>query len=690
MRRSVLSRSGADPTPERTGELGLSGRPGWLPYPDEVVGTTDEARTSDRAGLLPVVLLGAVIAGFVAAGLTLLSGSRPLVSLGLPDPGSLTSYGLPVVRTLTEISAVLAVGALLMVVLLAPPDPIGYLDVTGYRTLRSASVAAGAWAVGSLLMVPLTVADTLGRPVTDVLGFSGLVSLVPQLDTAQAWAVTALLAMVLFAGCRVVLTWGGSVPLGLLAVAGLLPVASTGHSSAGGAHDIATDSLMLHVVAAALWVGGLVALLGLAGRRPEAGPLRVAVRRFSALALVCWLVMAVSGVLNALVRIALPDLFGTYYGALLLAKTGCLLLLGGLGHLQRRRALPALARGARGALLRLGTVEVLVMLATIGLAVALGRSAPPVRGVVTPSRTAVQIGYDLDGPPTPLRLAFDWRFGLILGTAALLAALCYLRWVRRTQRGGERWPVARTGSWLAGCVVLLLATSSGIGRYAPAVFGVLLVQHTMLLTLAPPLLVLGAPVRLARRALPAPVAGAAPGAAALLTAVSGSRVAGWLGRPVVALALFALPGYPLYLSGMFDALLASHGEQLLVQVVALAVGLVFHQVLLGGRTAPRARVGLVVAALALLAGLALLLADRRPVPGLSFYSGLGLSWAPDLVAGQRGGVVVALVLAGLSLLAVLPVARRVGRRPGPSPAEDGSAAPAGSAATGPASGTEGG
>ena len=54
--------------------------------------------------------------------------------------------------------------------------------------------------------------------------------------------------------------------------------------------------------------------------------------------------------------------------------------------------------------MRLGAVEVLLMLATIGLAVALGRSAPPATSVRATSRTEVLIGYDLTAPPTLLRL----------------------------------------------------------------------------------------------------------------------------------------------------------------------------------------------------------------------------------------------------------------------------------------------
>ena len=79
------------------------------------------------------------------------------------------------------------------------------------------------------------------------------------------------------------------------------------------------------------------------------------------------------------------------------------------------------------------------MLATIGLAVALGRSAPPDDGVV-PSRTEAVIGYDLAGPPTLARLLFDWRFNLLFGSAALvLAAIYLLGCAPAALGGGDTW-----------------------------------------------------------------------------------------------------------------------------------------------------------------------------------------------------------------------------------------------------------
>ena len=239
-----------------------------------------------------------------------------------------------------------------------------------------------------------------------------------------------------------------------LALLGPLPVALTGHSAGGGAHDLASDSLVLHVLAASLWVGGLVAVLATAAAH---GPdretaLATAVPRFSRLALVCWLALAVTGVLNAVVRVPIGALLGSGYGALVLAKATALIGLGAMGAVHRRSTVAPAARGESRALLRLGGFEVLLMLATIGLAVALGRSAPPDTGFV-PSRTEAILGYDLAGPPTLARLVFDWRFNLLFGTAALLLGAVYVLAERRLRRRGDTWaPVARcVAGGCAGC-----------------------------------------------------------------------------------------------------------------------------------------------------------------------------------------------------------------------------------------------
>ncbi|HXV93810.1 MAG TPA: cytochrome c oxidase assembly protein, partial [Pseudonocardia sp.] len=554
-------------------------------------------RTTGIAGLVAV---GTAIAVLVTAGLTALSGARPAVTLGLPDPGDLTTVGLPALRTLAEIAMVLTIGGLLLAAFLAPPQRSGYLDVAGYRALRGASWTAAVWTAAALLLVPLNVADALGRPVGEVLDPALLVELVPRLSAATAWTLTALVALVVVVGCRTVLTWGWTAVVFGIALLGPLPVALTGHSSTGGAHDVATDSLVLHVLAASLWVGGLVAVLALAvARGPDRSPaLATAVPRFSRLALVCWVVLAVTGVVNALVRVPLSAVFTSGYGALLVAKASALAVLGVFGALHRRRSVDAAARGEPRALLRFGAVEVLVMLATIGLAVALGRTAPPAGASGPPSRVELLLGYDLAGPPTLARLALDWRFDLLFGTAAIVLSAVYLAGVRRLRGRGDAWPVGRTVAWLTGCAALLIGTSSGIGRYGPAMFSVHMAEHMILAMLVPILLVLGAPVTLALRTLPPAGRDGPPGPREWLLAAVHSPPARLLTHPLVALPLFVGSYYALYFSELFALALPQHWAHVLMNVHFLIVGLLFFWPLIGVDPSPRrlppaARLGVV-------------------------------------------------------------------------------------------------
>lgn len=610
--------------------------------------TAEPAASPQRAkppsGVAGIVGLGVCVAVVIAGGLTVLTGARPIASLGLPDPGTLTTVGLPVARAASEIFMVLTIGAVLLAAFLVPPQRSGYLDVAGYRALRAASWTAAGWAAAAALLVPLNVADALGRPVGQVLDAGLLLDLVPRLPAATSWGLTALVALVVLAGCRSVLTWGWTAVLFGIALFGPMPVTLTGHSAAGGSHDIATDSLVLHIVAASLWVGGLVAVLGLAASRgPDRGPaLAVAVPRFSRLALVCWTVLAATGVVNALVRVPIGAVFGSTYGLLILLKVAALSALGALGFAHRRSSVPAAARGEPRALLRLGGVETLLMLATIGLAVALGRSAPPDTGAGPPSRTAVVLGYDLDGPPTLARLALDWRFNLLFGSAAVAMAVVYLLGVRRLRRRGDAWPVGRTIGWLTGCAALLLATSSGIGKYGPAMFSVHMAEHMILSMLVPILLVLGAPVTLALRALPPAGRKGPPGPREWLLAAVHSPVARWLTHPLIALPLFVGGYYALYLSGLFAAALPEHWAHVVMNVHFLLVGCLFFWPLIGIDPAPRrlpppARLGVVFASVPFHAFFGLALMSANTVIGGEFYRSLGLAWHDPLRDQQLGG-----------------------------------------------------
>ncbi|WP_432845948.1 cytochrome c oxidase assembly protein [Amycolatopsis sp. CA-161197] len=619
--------------------------------------TKPEPAARRRTSVLPLLSVGVVLAAVVAVGLVALTGGAGYLITGLPDPGLVTRYGITVVRVLAEAASVICVGALLLAAFLVPPQKSGTLGPEGYAAVRAAGIAAWVWFASSLLSVAFTAADGAGKPFLEVLSPQTLLDLVDAIEQPKAWLWTALIAVLLALGCRLVLTWGWTAVLFFVAVAGLVPVAVTGHSASGGSHDMATNSLLFHLIAAALWVGGLVALLALGWRR--GAHLSLAARRFSKLALVCWVVMAISGVINALVRINLGDLFTTDYGLLVVAKVVALLLLGVFGHQQRQRGVRDLVDGKGGGqLLRLAAVEVLIMFVTLGIASGLARTPPPADAVTQPSTTELLIGYNLDGAPTFWRLLTDWRFDLIYGTAAIVLAGLYLAGVRRLRKRGDSWPTGRIVAWLAGCLVLLIATSSGIGRYSPAMFSVHMGTHMLLSMVVPVLLVLGGPVTLALRALPAAGAGAPPGPREWLLAAVHSPVSRFLTHPIVALLLFVGSFYALYFSGLFDAALNYHWAHLAMNAHFLLAGYVFYWPVIGVDPAPRkippvGRLGMMFAAMPFHAFFGVILMNMQAVIGQEFYTSLRLPWVGDLLTDQRLGGGIAWAAGEVPVLLVL-------------------------------------
>ncbi|MGH3855156.1 MAG: cytochrome c oxidase assembly protein [Pseudonocardiaceae bacterium] len=598
-----------------------------------------------RWGVL--VVAGVLVGMAVGAGLLVFAGGD---GLGLSDPGLFTRTALPAVRVLSECAAVVTVGSLLLATFLVPPQASGYLDTGGYAAVRTARIAALSWALTAALMVPLLAADALGRPVIDVLHPWLLVSMASAMSPIGAWALTAGLALALTGCCHTVLTWGAAAWSFALSLAALMPVALTGHSSAEGAHDIAISSLLYHLVAAALWVGGLIALLAHLARRGEHAGLACA--RFSRLALVCWVVMAASGVINALVRVQ-PDQLLSTYGLLVLGKVAALLVLGVLGWSHRRGAVVE-----RVAVLRFGAAQVLVMFATIGLAAALSGTAAPGAGTARFSRTEVLLGYDLAGPPTPARLLLDWRPDLVFGVAALVLAGGYLAGVQRLARRGEAWPVGRTAAWLGGCAVILIATSSGIGRYSMAMFSVHMVAHVLMSMMAPILLVLGAPVTLALRALPAVGVANPPGPREWLQAFTRSWVVRVSTHPLVALGVYVGSFSVMYFTGLYDAAAPSHWAHLALNASFLLTGYAYYWLIIGTDPPPHrvshlGKLGLLLAAMPFHAFVGITLMRSATVIGGDYYRSLALPFVPDLLADQRAGAALGWALGEIPMVIVL-------------------------------------
>ncbi|MGI9125121.1 MAG: cytochrome c oxidase assembly protein [Mycobacterium sp.] len=605
-------------------------------------------------------LLGAValLAGVTAAAIGALSLAAALTATGLPDPGPVTTLGLPFVRAVADVAAAVTVGGFLFAAFFVPPQDSGVLDADGYRALRLATLAGGLWTVCAVLLVPLTVSDVSGKPLAEHLNPVEIWRVAGLVDTASAWRWTVLLTFALTVSAKAVLRWSWTPALFAGSLLALVPLALTGHSAAGGSHDLATNSLMIHLVAAALWAGGLLVLLAHALRR--GGHTDLAARRFSAVAMWCFVAMVLSGVVNTAVRIRPGDLFTTSYGWLVTAKVVALVVLGLIGWRQRSTAVAALQSdaGARTPLIRLATAEGLVFGATFGIAVGLGRTPPPPPVLRNPSAAEVALGYDFSGPPTPARILLDWRFDLIFGTAAIVFAAVYIAGVVRLRRRGDQWPVGRTVAWLLGCALLLFTTSSGLGRYMPAVFSMHMAAHMLLSMLVPILLVLGAPTTLALRALPTAGKGNPPGPREWLLAGLHSKWSRFFTHPVVATIMFVVGFYALYFGGLFDAAASHHAAHVLMNIHFLMSGYLFYWVVIGIDPTPRAvpslaKIGMVFASIPMHAFFGVVLMGMSTVLGERFYRSLQLPWRTDLLSDQHLGGSIAWAAGEVPLVVVM-------------------------------------
>jgi putative copper resistance protein D len=141
------------------------------------------------------------------------------------------------------------------------------------------------------------------------------------------------------------------------------------------------------------------------------------------------------------------------------------------------------------------------------------------------------------------------------------------------------WPVGRTAAFLGGLVVVLLATCTGIEPYGQVLEWMHMIEHLMLIMVAPVLLALGSPLELIARALPER---AAAGWRALLH----RPVIGWLTSPAFAVAFYAVCVIGVHLTGLMDRAMNEHGAHVLEELAYLLSGILLFQLVLGERPGP--------------------------------------------------------------------------------------------------------
>ena len=158
----------------------------------------------------------------------------------------------------------------------------------------------------------------------------------------------------------------------------------------------------------------------------------------------------------------------------------------------------------------------------------------------------------------------------------VLAAGLYLWGVLRVRRRhpARPWPLWRTALFLGGLAVVVIATQSGIGSYDDVLFWDHMVQHLLLLMVAPPLLVVGQPATLLLHASRNPVH---TWAKKLLR----SRVVTWLTWPPFGVALYVGVIVGTHLTSFMNLVLANETVHNAEHVLFLVAGYLYFLPLVG-------------------------------------------------------------------------------------------------------------
>jgi putative copper resistance protein D len=599
-------------------------------------------------GVITVLRMGA--AGYVSAGLA--------CHLPGADPGRSTALAAVLARSVEVLASTACLGGLAAAVLLQPGrerqrlvvEPSGLSGLSGLSgSIRLVRWAGAVWALSAVLLVVVDGADSAGRPVGPIGSWT---------DPARITASSLPVAWLVVAGCAALVVaaslsraWTANALMLPVAFLGVLAPLMVGQVLIGPGHDFAGDATLLGAPAEALWFGTTGWLLGTWPR----GARDTVVLRYLMLAGSCWVAVSGTQLVIAAVELAGTPPLRTATGRWFTVQFALLAALGALlVHRQRviargadrgegSGADPGEGSGADRGTRRFLALSALLAAGYLGADLARTRIPPPQYFVPT-SATQTFLGYDLRNGPSLAELFLHWRVNLLFCTLAVLGAGAYLTAVRRLARRGDRWPVGRTAGWLIGWLLVVVTTSSGIGRFAGGTFSVHMALHMSLTMAAPLFLVLGAPLTLVlRTARPHPQE-ESPGLREWAIALRGSRFARVVCHPVHALAAFTASSYLLYFSGLFEYASRYHWAHVLMNLAYLGIGYLFFSLIIGVDAPPRplpylARFGLIMAAMPFHAFFGVVVMTTKGVIARGFYQQLSadLSWLADLHHDQYVG-----------------------------------------------------
>jgi cytochrome c oxidase assembly factor CtaG len=590
---------------------------------------------TSRSGPLLSLAVGCVtaLAGVVCYALA--SGQRVYTTTGDSYPGAMTAVVEPVGYFIAALAGGVCVGGLLYVVVVACPDARGVIDERAFRTHLVLERSSVVWALTAIVMVVVQAASDAGASVTRLLGSAAIGDAVLASEMSRAWIAVALAAVVVAVCIRLSVRWVTQFVLLLPALIGVIALPVSGNAGQGPDHDYATSAAIVFAVA-------LAALTGVKAASAISPPAAELARRVRVLEIVCGAVTLGYGAILLLTLTGPGNLAGTAYGRAGDAAFAVLILvwltdIASLASSRRRALPPSGAHNAVGALAVTAVVALTSSMAT--------QTAPR---LLTHRFTTwdIYLGYALPDPPSVLTILTMWRFDTFIGVGALTLMVAYALGFLRLRRRGDNWPVGRLVAWVAGCLVLVFTSSSGVKAYGSAMFSVHMADHMILNMFIPVLLVLGGPVTLALRALTPAGDGQPPGPREWLLWLVHSKATAFLAHPVTAFVLFVASLYLVYFTPLFDTLVRYHWGHELMSLHFLLVGYLFFWGIISIDPGPRklpflGRLGLLFAVMPFHAFFGIATMTMTSVIGGQFYRYVDLPWLSSLQSDQHLGGAIA-------------------------------------------------
>jgi putative copper resistance protein D len=557
---------------------------------------------------------------------------------GLIETSLAMRWMAPGARALYDLAQALTIGALIYSVFALTEKKQSFSKVLGF-----AATSASVWALAGTAYLFFTYMNIAGTEFNFDQSFADQFWIfLTGIELGQLLSLNVLAGYLLALVLLLVRNYLGLLFATGIAVAALIPIAFSGHAAGSASHALAVNSLGLHLLGICIWVGGLIALV--ISYRVDA---RVdLVKRYSSLALLAIALVAVSGFASAWIRIrTVENLFNTGYGQITLIKTATLMTLALFGFVYRTRFIEKLETKAKG-FFNLVVVEFLLFGLAIGLGTALSRTPNPYIDYPTGDLTPAEIltGAKLPPEPTAWSWLTVWDLDLLWSLIPLALAGFYLAGVVRLTKRGDKWPIGRTASWLAGVALLFYVTNGYFNVYEQYLFSAHMLAHMILTMGVPVLLVPGAPVTLIARAVIKRNDDSRGVREWVLWAVH-TRYAQFIAHPIVAAVMFAGSLIVFYFTPIFGWATKEHlGHQWMI-VHFVITGYLFVQALIGVDPGP-ARLGypqrlmLLIGTLAFHAffGLAVMNGQTLLLP--DWFGAMGRTWGdPPLEDQQIGGAI---------------------------------------------------